>query len=54
MPWAMNITSPWDHPKEYIDILNAYPEFENWVESSGETNTDWYERSRAIISKLYE
>ncbi len=54
MPWAINITSQWDHPKENIDIIDAYPEFDNWVESSGNTNNDWYQRSKAIISKLYE
>jgi LruC domain-containing protein len=54
MPWAVNITSAWDHPKEYIDIVDAYPEFADWVESSGASNTNWYLRSKAVTSNLYE
>jgi len=54
MPWALVITDEWDHPAEYQDISHAYPEFPLWVNSGGITNTNWYLRSKADTSKLYE
>jgi LruC domain-containing protein len=54
MPWALVITDEWDHPAEYEDISHAYPEFPLWVQSGGITNTNWYLRSKADTSKLYE
>ncbi len=54
MPWVLNITDNWDHPAEYQDISHAYPDFAKWVESGGFSYTDWYLRSNADTSKLYE
>ncbi len=45
LPWALQINTDWRHPQEYIDIIWAYPDYEDWVESSGETNQDWFETS---------
>lgn len=45
LPWALQITDDWAYPREYIDVLWAYPDFENWVESSGQQNIDWYQTS---------
>lgn len=45
LPWAMKISDDWNYPREYIDILWAYPDFEPWVESSGNENVDWYKTS---------
>ncbi|MCJ8269163.1 MAG: LruC domain-containing protein, partial [Psychrosphaera sp.] len=54
MPWVLNITDDWDHPAEYQDISHAYPDFPKWVASGGFSYTDWYLRSNADTSKLYE
>lgn len=54
MPWAINITDGWDHPAEYQDISHAYPLFPEWVQTGGFSNPDWYLRSNADTSKLYE
>ena len=45
LPWAIQVPSQWRHPREYIDIVWAYPDYEQWVESAGEENADWYQTS---------
>lgn len=45
LPWGMKISDDWNYPREYIDILWAYPDFEAWVESSGDNAADWYKTS---------
>lgn len=41
-PWALNITTAWSHPLEYIDVLLAYPNLKTWAESGGINNPSWY------------
>jgi LruC domain-containing protein len=45
LPWAIQISDDWNYPREYIDVLWAYPDYETWVESSGTQNIDWYKTS---------
>jgi LruC domain-containing protein len=45
LPWALQISDQWAYPREYIDVLWAYPDYESWVESSGQRNTYWYKTS---------
>lgn len=42
LPWGFIIASQWNHPSEYIDISDAYPEFADWATSGGTSNTTWY------------
>ncbi|OCH13690.1 MULTISPECIES: LruC domain-containing protein [unclassified Aliivibrio] len=42
IPWGILISSPWNHPSEYIDISHAYPDFAAWVTSGGTSNPTWY------------
>lgn len=42
LPWGLKINSAWNHPREYIDVLWAYPQYEQWVESSGTSSIEWY------------
>ena len=42
LPWALQINSAWRYPREYIDVLWAYPDYETWVESSGQEALDWF------------
>lgn len=57
LPWALAISpgsqEAWKHPLEMVDILQAYPDFQNFVESNGNTATQWFLPSNAINSKLY-
>lgn len=42
MPWAMEIGTEWKYPREYIDIIFAYPKFKEYATSGGQSATDWY------------
>jgi LruC domain-containing protein len=48
LPWAIKINAQWRYPREYIDVVWAYPDFEAWVESSGNAHSDWYKTSTRI------
>ncbi|MGF1766883.1 LruC domain-containing protein [Enterovibrio makurazakiensis] len=54
MPWSINIRDEWSHPLENTDISHAFTTFADWVTSSGETNTAWYEAatSNKVIAPL--
>lgn len=54
MPFGVNIADSWDHPSELTPMNVAYPLFVDWVNSDGFEHTDWYLRSNADTSKLYE
>ena len=45
LPWGIKISADWNYPREYIDILWAYPDFETWVESSGNEAKNWHQTS---------
>jgi len=45
LPWALKIPQQWRHPREYIDVVWAYPDYETWVESSGEQSSNWFNTS---------
>jgi LruC domain-containing protein len=38
----LKVNSKWSYPREYIDVLWAYPAYESWVESAGEQAQDWH------------
>jgi LruC domain-containing protein len=42
LPWALMISNDWHYPREYLDVIWAYPAYETWVESSGEQAQDWF------------
>ena len=42
MPWALEIGTRWQYPREFIDVLFAYPAFEAFVNSNGEDRQSWY------------
>ena len=48
LPWALKIPQQWHYPQEYIDILWAYPDYELWIETSGEEANDWFNTSDRI------
>jgi len=43
MPWAMELPTDWRFPVEYIHVQWGYPQFMDWVASSGLENPDWYQ-----------
>lgn len=48
LPWAIKVNTRWRHPREYIDIVWAYPDYEGWVESGGGQHGDWYKTSDRV------
>lgn len=42
MSWALELPVLWDHPVEKVDLVNAYPEFIDYVNSSGGQKKSWY------------
>lgn len=48
LPWALKIPSQWRYPREYIDVIWAYPEYEIWVESGGVQGTNWFQLNDRI------
>ena len=42
LPWGLNLSGDWEHPKEGINIDTAYPEILDWAQSQGATHTNWY------------
>lgn len=42
LPWAMEVGTQWQHPRETVDITNAYTKFAVFAESSGAQNTQWF------------
>jgi len=44
LPFAINLStdSRWNHPKEQVDIVLAYPRIIPYANSNGETDKDWF------------
>ncbi|NMP32090.1 LruC domain-containing protein [Thalassotalea sp. M1531] len=57
LPWALAINpgkaENWRHPLEKVDLLKAYPMFQEYVETSGSKSVDWYLTSKATSSNVY-
>jgi LruC domain-containing protein len=51
-PWALFMTVEWSWPTEQTDVLQAYPSFQDYVESGGTSSTDWHQNP--TTNKLYE
>ena len=52
MPWAIELPNLWDHPKERVDLIVAYPEFTGFVNSGGSEKTTWYTSDKATSGKV--
>ena len=42
LPWAINLPTVWNYPLERKQLSWGYKNFQNWAESSGTINQDWY------------
>ncbi|WP_087022331.1 LruC domain-containing protein [Thaumasiovibrio subtropicus] len=42
LPWAIMVYDEWQWPQERVDLLQAYPDFEQYCESGNKENLDWY------------
>lgn len=41
-PWAINIPATFDYPVEKADVNSAYTKFASWVNSGGNSYSNWY------------
>ncbi|HCM47962.1 MAG TPA: hypothetical protein DIS98_10835 [Colwellia sp.] len=41
LPWVLDLPDNWRHPKERVDISQAYPHFYDWA-GNNNIHTDWY------------
>ena len=41
-PWAINIPATFDYPIEKADVNSAYTKFASWVNSGGNSYSNWY------------
>jgi len=53
LPWALEIGTDWQYPREYQDIGHAYPMFANWAQSGGWFDADWYLEKNANAPFLF-
>lgn len=57
LPWALAInpsaSEVWKHPKERVDLLQAYPLFSEFVESNGNKGSTWFSQINAVSNKTY-
>jgi LruC domain-containing protein len=55
MPWALEIPTNWLHPKENVNLLQAYPQFAGFsADQTGQTNRLWYQQTHADPLAIYQ
>jgi len=53
LPWALLVNDQWQWPTENTDLIEAYPEYATYAESSGEQSQNWFESQFATPGKCY-
>ena len=54
LPWALEIGTRWDYPIEYRDVNHAYPQFQRFAESNGQTSSYWYNPEHSVPKLIFE
>ena len=54
LPWSMEVGTEWQHPSSGIDLLEAYPDFAEHIESNKASNLDWYQSAKRVNGKTYQ
>jgi LruC domain-containing protein len=50
----MEIGTQWQHPSSGIDLLEAYPDFAEHIESNKTMKLDWYHPEKRVNGKTYQ
>lgn len=58
LPWAVNVyiddnSTFFLYPQENVEIIDAYPQFEDWFVNWNYSSYDWYLRANAVEEYLY-
>ena len=54
LPWALEIPIEWRYPAEFQDLLQTYPQFQQFVESEGTENLQWFLPENAEPTLLFD
>ncbi|WP_298439085.1 LruC domain-containing protein [uncultured Ferrimonas sp.] len=54
LPWALEFNHRWDYPAEQEDLLQAYPQLEQYLLYDGGQYQDWHQRPNAQTQHLFE
>ena len=54
LPWALDLPIDFDYPSEYINIIDAYPQFQDWAQSEGTINQSWYLYPSTEAGKVFD
>jgi LruC domain-containing protein len=52
LPWGLGFVENFSYPAEKNAINSAFLNFENWVRSSGASNTNWYKDTTSMVGGL--
>ena len=53
LPWALDLPIDFNYPAEFVSIVDAYPEFKGWAQSSGASNQTWYNNPSSEPGFIY-
>ncbi|USD38814.1 LruC domain-containing protein [Ferrimonas sp. SCSIO 43195] len=53
LPWGLQFPQSWHYPAEKQDLLQTYPQFQQYIEYDGGQYLDWYHRDNANAVKLF-
>ncbi|WP_051143738.1 LruC domain-containing protein [Psychromonas hadalis] len=53
LPWALEVGDQWQWPSERKPLLSAYPQFQEFVETQGAQQSNWFNIEQAVISNLF-
>lgn len=53
LPWVLEVGEQWQWPSERKPLLQAYPHFQEFVETEGIQKSNWFEIEQAVINHLF-
>ncbi|WP_256260888.1 LruC domain-containing protein [Shewanella sp. NIFS-20-20] len=53
LPWALMLPETWAWPLERVDLLKAYPNFEEYTVSGGNSQILWFKGENAVAAQCY-
>ncbi len=54
LPWALEVGTRWDHPIEYRDVSHAYPLFQDFATSNGQSSSYWYNPENSTPALIFK
>lgn len=54
LPWALDVAASFTWPREKRSVIDAYPQFADWVESGGAAHADWFLPAHGILALIVD